>query len=224
MDANAYKDLGNKAFQAKNFEEAIRNYSEAINLNPNDHVFYSNRSGAYASLWKNAEALSDAETCLKIKQDFGKGYSRKGLALANLGRFSEAKQAYSKAIELEPSVAAHKDSLTRVVRFDNLLATMRKLPPGLNMQQLFMSHPKTKEYFAQPDFIGKIMQIGQDPLNVMKYVDDPRIAECVGLVEQFSQIFNNPNFNFKNPKQTGFLFYFSNYFFCFQLAFIFLTH
>lgn len=202
MDANAYKDLGNKAFQAKNFEEAIKNYSEAIKLNPNDHIYYSNRSGAYASLWRNKEALEDAEACLRIKPDFGKGFSRKGLALGNLGRFSEAKQAYSKAIELEPSVAAHQDSLKRVIRFEGLLGTLKKLPPGINMQQLFMSHPKTKEYFTQPDFISKIMQIGQDPFSVMRYMDDPRVAECVGLIEQFGQIFNNPNFNM-DPKEDG---------------------
>ncbi len=48
--AQELKASGNKAFQAGNFEEAIKCFTEAISINPNDHVFYSNRSGAYASL------------------------------------------------------------------------------------------------------------------------------------------------------------------------------
>jgi stress-induced-phosphoprotein 1 len=43
-------------------------------------VFYSNRSGAYASLEKYQEALEDATKCVELKSDWAKGYVRKGLA------------------------------------------------------------------------------------------------------------------------------------------------
>ena len=56
QEANKYKALGNDAFTAKNYEEAITHFSKAIELNPNDHVFYSNRSASYASLGKFEEA------------------------------------------------------------------------------------------------------------------------------------------------------------------------
>jgi tetratricopeptide (TPR) repeat protein len=36
------QELGNKAFAAKNFEEAIDFYSKAIEADPTDPVFYSN--------------------------------------------------------------------------------------------------------------------------------------------------------------------------------------
>jgi tetratricopeptide (TPR) repeat protein len=35
--------LGNKAFSAKNFAEAIDYYTQAIKLEPSNHVFFSNR-------------------------------------------------------------------------------------------------------------------------------------------------------------------------------------
>jgi stress-induced-phosphoprotein 1 len=54
-------------------------------LNPNDHVYFSNRSGAYASLNQYEEALSDANKCVEIKPDWAKGYGRKGLAEFKLG-------------------------------------------------------------------------------------------------------------------------------------------
>ena len=56
-----WKDRGNKAVQAGNFEDAIDNYSSAIELDASNHVLYSNRAAAYVSVnqfqrhkfWKN---------------------------------------------------------------------------------------------------------------------------------------------------------------------------
>jgi len=55
-------------------------YSKAIELNPTDHVLYSNRSGGYASKEEYDKALEDASKCVEIKPDWAKGYQRKGLA------------------------------------------------------------------------------------------------------------------------------------------------
>jgi tetratricopeptide (TPR) repeat protein len=46
--------------------------ADAINIDPKNHVLYSNRSAAYASLKKYKEALEDAEKCIDIKPDWAK--------------------------------------------------------------------------------------------------------------------------------------------------------
>jgi stress-induced-phosphoprotein 1 len=50
--ANEYMAQGNAAFQNGNIEEAVKLFTKAIELNPKDHILYSNRSGAYANLKK----------------------------------------------------------------------------------------------------------------------------------------------------------------------------
>ena len=47
--ANGFKDAGNKAFSAKNYQEAIKQYTLAIETSNSvlNHVFYSNRANAY---------------------------------------------------------------------------------------------------------------------------------------------------------------------------------
>ncbi len=57
---------------------------------------HSNRSGAYAAMKNYDLALQDAEKCVALNGAFVKGYSRKGLALFNLGQVAAAKETYQK--------------------------------------------------------------------------------------------------------------------------------
>ena len=75
-----YKNKGNALFQAGKFEESIEMFSSAIEVNHTNHVLYSNRSGAYASLENYHQALEDAEKCVELNPSWSKGYVRKGLA------------------------------------------------------------------------------------------------------------------------------------------------
>lgn len=59
--ANALKDLGNKAFSAKDYDKAIDLFSQAIAIDPKNHVLYSNRSAAKAGKKEWDAALADAE-------------------------------------------------------------------------------------------------------------------------------------------------------------------
>ena len=46
-EADVLKNEGNKLLQANDITGAISKYSEAIALDPNNQVYYSNRSAAY---------------------------------------------------------------------------------------------------------------------------------------------------------------------------------
>jgi hypothetical protein len=51
---------------------AIKEFTTAIENDPTDHVFFSNRSASYASLKQYEEALKDAEKCVELKGDWAK--------------------------------------------------------------------------------------------------------------------------------------------------------
>ncbi|KAI0978413.1 hypothetical protein GJ496_010456 [Pomphorhynchus laevis] len=97
------KVKGNAALAAGNNEEAIEFYTEAITLDPSNHVLYSNRSAAYAKMNKAEDSLKDAEKCIEIKPDFIKGYSRKGAALRLLDRTEDACRAYEDGLIFDPN-------------------------------------------------------------------------------------------------------------------------
>uniref|UniRef100_H2YCW9 Stress-induced-phosphoprotein 1 n=1 Tax=Ciona savignyi TaxID=51511 RepID=H2YCW9_CIOSA len=92
--AEEFKKKGNAALTAGNNEEAINFYTEGIKLDETNHLLYSNRSAAYAKVKKYEESLKDAEKVIKLRPDWGKGYSRKGAALIYLERYQDAKSCY----------------------------------------------------------------------------------------------------------------------------------
>jgi DnaJ homolog subfamily C member 7 len=95
--AAAAKDSGNVSFKAGDLNEAISMYTVAITCNPDEHVYYSNRSAAYQSRKSWREALSDAERCLKRCSTFAKGYVHMGRCQIQLKRYEDAERTVSLA-------------------------------------------------------------------------------------------------------------------------------
>lgn len=100
------KERGNKALAEEKFSDAIAAYSEAIALDPTNHVLYSNRSAAHAKAGSYEAALKDAEETVRLNPKWPKGYSRKGSALVGMQNYIEAFDAYRSGLEFDPNNAA----------------------------------------------------------------------------------------------------------------------
>lgn len=112
--AAAAKALGNAAFAKGDFKASIEHFTEAIKHNPQDHVFFSNRSGAHASLQQWDEALADAKKCVELKPDFIKGYNRVFVPLFSQQKYDEAKSIVDEGLKRDPENAALKESKQQI--------------------------------------------------------------------------------------------------------------
>ncbi|KAK5992625.1 Heat shock protein STI1 [Cladobotryum mycophilum] len=189
--ADELKALGNKAIAEKNFDEAIDKFTQAIAIQPENHILYSNRSAAYASKkdWDNA--LNDAEKTTEIKPDWAKGWGRKGAALHGKGDLLGANDAYTEGLKHDSANAQLKSGLASVEKAmqneaggfgadpSGGLGNMFK-DPGL-IQKL-ASNPKTSAYLADPSFMVKLQQIQQNPLNSQDLFSDPRMIQVLGVL------------------------------------------
>jgi dihydrodipicolinate synthase/N-acetylneuraminate lyase len=99
---NELKNKGNACFQSGKYEEAITHFTAAIQLDPNNHILYSNRSGSYALLKNYLKALEDADHTVRLSPNWAKGYSRQGTALYYMERYREALEAFNKGLKFEP--------------------------------------------------------------------------------------------------------------------------
>ncbi|KAL7692885.1 putative DnaJ domain, tetratricopeptide-like helical domain superfamily [Plasmopara halstedii] len=103
VQAESFKTEGNKLLALKKYADAVEMYTRAIELDPDNAVYYSNRSAAYLAMGDaRGKALKDAERCIDLKPDWWKGYSRKGAAEHALQRFDAARATYYAGLKLEP--------------------------------------------------------------------------------------------------------------------------
>jgi len=101
VKAAEYKVKGNDAFAAGDWLMAVGHFTQAIEEDPTDHVFYSNRSAANLKLLRTLDAVEDAEHCVRLAQDWAKGYSRLGAALWADRRLPEAVEAFDHGLKLD---------------------------------------------------------------------------------------------------------------------------
>jgi stress-induced-phosphoprotein 1 len=91
-------------------------FTQAIALDPTNHILYSNRSAAYASKKEWDNALNDAEKTTELKPDWPKGWGRKGTALYGKGDLLGAHDAYEQGLKIDPNNAGMKNDLASVKR------------------------------------------------------------------------------------------------------------
>ncbi|RHZ26611.1 hypothetical protein DYB37_003676 [Aphanomyces astaci] len=112
--AEQFKNEGNEALKEKDYAEAIRLYTCALDLDPTNAIYLSNRSAAHLSNDSKTKALRDAEACIEHKPNWWKGYMRKGAAEHALNRFDLAKQTYFRGLEKDPGNASLQDAIEDV--------------------------------------------------------------------------------------------------------------
>lgn len=176
------KDKGNAALQAGKFDDAIKFYTEAIALDENNHVLYSNRSAAYAKAGKYRPALEDAEKTVQLKPDWGKGYSRKGSALAYLGRTDESIKAYEEGLVHEPDNAQLKEGLegVRAQKTGN-----KGMANPFLMSDLFMklrSDPRTRAYLDDPGYVKLVEDLQNNPNSLGQRLNDTRVLTTLSVL------------------------------------------
>lgn len=64
-------------------------FSQAIAIETENHLLYSNRSAVYSAQGDYQKALDDANKATEIKPDWSKGHLRKGAALRGQGDLRE---------------------------------------------------------------------------------------------------------------------------------------
>ncbi|CAM0949047.1 unnamed protein product [Alopecurus aequalis] len=89
--AAALKDQGNEQFKSGSYLKAAALYTQAIKLDPDNAALYSNRAAAFLQLVKLNKALADADTTIKLKPEWEKGYFRKGCVLEAMEQYEEVR-------------------------------------------------------------------------------------------------------------------------------------
>ncbi|KPM36494.1 Heat shock protein sti1 [Neonectria ditissima] len=192
--ADELKALGNKAIAEKNFDEAVDKFTQAIAVQPENHILYSNRSAAYASKRDWDHALQDAEQTTQIKPDWAKGWGRKGAALHGKGDLLGANDAYEEGLKHDASNAQLKSGLASVKKameaevggpaegLGDPMGGLGQMFNDPNLIQKLAKNPKTSSFLGDPSFMAKLQSVQKNPQDGEALFSDPRMLTVMGVL------------------------------------------
>ncbi|KAK3007389.1 hypothetical protein RJ639_016090 [Escallonia herrerae] len=105
--AEEIKVLANDAFKAHKYSQAIDLYTQAIELNRENAVYWANRAFAHTKLEEYGSAIQDAATAIEIDPNYSKaclaGYYRRGAAYLAMGKFRDALKDFQMVKKICPN-------------------------------------------------------------------------------------------------------------------------
>lgn len=97
---------GLRAKEEGKMEEAIQEYSKAINKDPRNAAAYNNRGVVYDDLEQYERAIEDYDKAIELNPDYAIAYYNRGIAYQDLIQYEEAIEDYNRAIELNSGYTA----------------------------------------------------------------------------------------------------------------------
>ena len=89
-EAQNEKIKGNELMKTKEYDEAIRHYTKAINYDEYEPTIYCNRALAYIKNTQYNNGLEDCNKAIDLKHDYIKAYYRRAICEKNLKKFKES--------------------------------------------------------------------------------------------------------------------------------------
>lgn len=188
MSVEEIKQKGNQAFKEKNFAFAIEQYSNALELDPQNYTLYSNRSASYAAMGKYNEALSDAREVVRLNPDWARGHSRLGTALHGLKDYQAAADAYRRSLELDPNNNEIREQLEKCEKLIKIINGDDSLYNEIgnvftpDKIELLYSNPTTKKYLDDPKYKEMMEDLKANPQNLVKYLSDERLEKTLQVL------------------------------------------
>lgn len=112
-DASAYCNRGFVSFLTIDFKNSLNDYNTAIELKPTYAKAYFQRGNLFLACWKSTtlndfciKAIDDYTRVIELDSSYRGAYLNRGIALAGIGKVSEALKDFSLEIEIDPTMAS----------------------------------------------------------------------------------------------------------------------
>ncbi|XP_061395857.1 RNA polymerase II-associated protein 3-like, partial [Musca vetustissima] len=113
-EANEIKDRGNSFVKLGQYDMAIEEYNKAIELYPDDAIYYSNRALCYLKMERYDECIDDCDRATEIDNLAVKAYYRRMQANECLGNNMDALKDCTTVLMIEPKNSEANRSLERI--------------------------------------------------------------------------------------------------------------
>uniref|UniRef100_A0A673X7W9 Serine/threonine-protein phosphatase n=1 Tax=Salmo trutta TaxID=8032 RepID=A0A673X7W9_SALTR len=189
----------------EDYENAIKYYTEALELNPSSAIYFSNRSLAYLRTECYGYALADATKCLEIDQNYIKGYYRRATSNMALGKFKAALKDYETVVRVRPNDKDAKmkyqecNKIVKQKAFERAIASdemKRSVVDSLDIENMMIEDqytgPKLEEGKVTMRFMKEMMECFKDQKKLHRKCayQTEKITICGDTHGQFYDLIN----------------------------------
>lgn len=130
LNTTAYYNLGVIYYQAKKFNDALKNYEESIKHFSEDPNAWNNKGSTLREMGRYEDALKDYDKAIELDPKNFRAYYNKAITLGFLERYNDALPYFDKSIDLNfnfvDAFVNKAVSYYRLEQMDNALANIRK--------------------------------------------------------------------------------------------------
>jgi len=119
------RSAASRAFSDGNYEEALAQYDQALQTNPELTSAMWGRAETLIMLGRENEAVRAFDDLIIIEPDNAVHYANRGIALDRMGKYTEALASYERALTLDDEVGSGPNWLVRLLR------NQPERPPGI---------------------------------------------------------------------------------------------
>ncbi|CAG8493447.1 9908_t:CDS:10 [Ambispora leptoticha] len=158
--AQVLKDRGNDAYRQRNYDKAVKLYTQAIAFHPNP-VFYSNRAACYFNTEQFYKTIEDCKKALSLDPSYVKALNRRAAAYEQTNQFQEALYDYTASCILdnfsnEATVASMDRTLKTIaeIKGRELMQDRKKRLPSSRFIKAYLDSYRNEplqEFFSNRD-------------------------------------------------------------------------
>ncbi|NEQ35854.1 MAG: tetratricopeptide repeat protein [Okeania sp. SIO3I5] len=149
-DAESYYDRGAKHYKQGEYEKALADFNQAIQLNPKLAKAYNDRGIVYRKQGKYEKAIADYNQAIQINPEDADYYNNRGIVYKKQGEYEKALADYSQAIQLNPEY--HYAYYNRGIAYDDLGEYEKALA---DYNQAIQINPEDADYYNNRGIVYK---------------------------------------------------------------------
>ncbi|CAG9325988.1 unnamed protein product [Blepharisma stoltei] len=176
------KERGNYYFSQQNYNDAISCYTQAIKLNSNDSIFYSNRARCYLNLFRYENALEDAQASIQLDSTNIKAHIIAVKSQANLAKFSYDMEK----IEIALNQCRAAVLVAKIMGSKDFIKICKELKHKIKALKWCVSiEHHNQQVHELLNYYGRMPALESSLKKYVKYISTPEIPESLNCAITF---------------------------------------
>ena len=193
--AGEFRSNAAASFSEQNFASSVAHYTEAIQLNPTNSLFYAKRGQAFLKLNKPNACIRDCDRALELNCDSAAAYKFRGRAHRLLGNWESAAKDLRQACKIDfdedadewlrevtpnaKKIEQHKIKMERKQAAKELKERQERVRKAQEAHKKAAEDDNGDFNMYDPEILEALKDVLMKPENISKYANNPKVMKVM---------------------------------------------